>query len=421
MKILHIIHQYPPDHVGGTEHYTQGLATAQAAAGHSVAVFYPRNGYSGLTYEERNGVDVYAAGVSDRSRLGVFAATFGAKEVASIFEQVVSEFKPDVLHVQHLMGLPMSLIDHAKRIGLRCVFTLHDYWPLCGNAQLLTNYDHTVCDGPRLWLNCARCSAARLQQPALLLGAPAVAALFGWRARSMRRVLRQFDAILSPSHLVAQMAIRAGADPSRVHHMPLGIDTSGAQPRARRSDGKLRVAYIGSLGWQKGVHILVEAFNQVPEPATLVVYGDPHVFPEYSRELRALAQSPRIRFAGKLARADLWSTLADVDLIAVPSIWYENKPTTILEAFAAGVPAMVSDLGTFPELVEEGRSGWLVKVRDVDAWAKALTDLATGIRPRIDVIKASASNLVTDHMPKVLSIYRGDNQLRRVPRGERLR
>jgi glycosyltransferase involved in cell wall biosynthesis len=406
MRILHVIHQYPPDHVGGSEHYTQGLATAQARAGHAAAVIYPRHGQSGLKSEVREGVRVYSAGAGARSRLDVFRTVYGSSDLQAQFERAVAEFEPDVLHIQHLMGWPLSIVDRAKRMGLRCVLTLHDYWPLCGNAQMLTNYDRTVCDGPRLWLKCARCAAARMGQPLLLAGAPGIAALFGWRARAIRRALKQIDAVLAPSRMVGQTAIRAGADQACVHYLSYGIEKSGVLPRVKRKDDEFRVVYIGSLAWQKGVHVLVEAFNQVPEPATLSVYGDPDVFPDYSRELRALAQSPRIRFAGKLARSDLWSTLAGVDLVAVPSIWHENQPLAILEAHAAGVPVMASDLGALREHVEEGRTGWLVPAGDVDAWRRAFSEAASGVR-RIDRVAVEVSDVAIDHLPTVMKSYRG--------------
>jgi len=407
MRILHIVHQYPPDHAGGTEHYTQGLAHAQVEAGHAAAVFYPRLNHAGLDVEECNGVHVYASGVGTRSRLGVFTSVFGSTKLQADFERVLDEFKPDVLHIQHLMGFPLSMVDRAKHGGLRVVMTLHDYWSLCGNAQMLTNYSQTVCDGPRLWLNCARCAAARAGQPPLLVGAPIIAALFGLRAQLIRRALKQMDALLAPSRLVGQMAIRAGADAARVHVLSYGIDKSGVRPRVERSKDEFRVVYIGSIAWQKGVHVLVEAFNHVPEPATLAVYGDLTVFPDYGREVQLLAQSPRIRFEGKLSRAELWSVLAEADLLAVPSIWYENQPLVILEAFAAGVPVMVSDLGALREQVDEGRTGWRVKAGDVREWAGVLAALATSPRSRIERLQVQVSDVHGDHLPAVMRAYKG--------------
>jgi glycosyltransferase involved in cell wall biosynthesis len=348
---------------------------------------------------------VYAGGVGARSRLGVFAAVFGSRLLQDYFDHVLADFKPEVLHIQHLMGLSLSIIEHARHSGLRCVMTLHDYWALCGNAQLLTNYSRQICNGPRLWLNCARCAAARMRQPVLLAGAPLVAGLFGWRARQIRRALRQIDAFLAPSRLVGQVAIRAGANPKRVHRLSYGIDMHGVRPRAARMDGEFRVAYIGSLAWQKGVHVLVEAFNDVPEPAVLTVYGDPSVFPDYSRYVQAIARSPRIRFAGVLSRSELWPMLAEIDVVAVPSTWYENQPLTILEAHAAGVPVVASALGALPEHVEEGQSGWLVQAGDVAAWRQTLTGLATGSLPRIDHVRVKVGDVRGDHLLEVLAVY----------------
>jgi glycosyltransferase involved in cell wall biosynthesis len=405
MKILHVVHQYLPDSIGGTEHYTRQLATTQAAVGHDVGIFYPRQHQADMKVETTEDVRVYAAGGDDRNRTDVFTAMFGSPQLQAQFDRAFDEFQPQVLHIQHLMGLPLSIVDRAKRAGVRCVFTLHDYWSLCGNAQLLTNYDQTVCNGPRWWLNCARCAVARIGQPPLLIGAPAIAALFGWRAQLIKRVLHQMDALLSPSLLVKRMTIRAGAKADRVHHLPYGIDRSGVRPHHDRSDQEFRVAYIGSLAWQKGVHVLVEAFNQVPAPATLTIYGDPDVFPEYSQQLRTLAQSPRIRFAGKLSRADLWPTLAETDLVAVPSIWYENQPVTILEAFSADVPVLASDLGALPELVIDNRSGWRAKAGDVKAWVQALTEIAGG-QKRIEHVDAQVSDVLIDHLPKVMEFYK---------------
>jgi len=121
--------------------------------------------------------------------------------------------------------------------------------------------------------------------------------------------------------------------------------------------------------------------------------------------LHSLAQSLLVRFAGKLTWPELCLTLAEIGLVAVPSLWYENQPLTILEAFAAGVPVIASDLGALPELVEDGRTGWRVKAGDVDAWAQALTEVATGVRPRIDCVEAQVSDVMINHLPAVLALY----------------
>ena len=61
------------------------------------------------------------------------------------WRQALDAFKPDLVHVQHLLGLPASLIDEVVKLGIPFLVTLHDYWWVCANANLLTNYDGQAC------------------------------------------------------------------------------------------------------------------------------------------------------------------------------------------------------------------------------------------------------------------------------------
>ena len=108
MRILHLVHQYPPDYRGGTEYYTQTLAAAQAGQGHAVAVFAPTHtGDRGRTIRaDENGVAVYRVSVGSRSRSRVFWHTLRQPDLRRAFQEVLAQFAPDLVHVQHLMGLP---------------------------------------------------------------------------------------------------------------------------------------------------------------------------------------------------------------------------------------------------------------------------------------------------------------------------
>jgi len=111
MRVLHLVHQYPPEYVGGTEIYTQVLARHQIERGHEVGVFYRRAAdRPGLERRMEEGVHVWAASdgpVSPQRRL---AAIFGSPALRRGWRQVLDEFAPQIVHVQHLMGLPASLL-----------------------------------------------------------------------------------------------------------------------------------------------------------------------------------------------------------------------------------------------------------------------------------------------------------------------
>jgi glycosyltransferase involved in cell wall biosynthesis len=135
----------------------------------------------------------------------------------------------------------------------------------------------------------------------------------------------------------------------------------------------LRVGYVGGISWQKGVHVLITAVNQHPK-IKLTIVGDLVAFPDYVNELRGMAGG-NVTFAGRIPHAELWQTLADFDLIVVPTLWYETASLIVQEAFAAGVPVVASRIGVFPERVNDGVDGLLFPTGNADALADLLRHL----------------------------------------------
>lgn len=377
MRILHVIHQYLPDAVGGTEVSTHHLARELQARGHAVAVFFPEPGQApALMRDSYEGVPVYRAGATWREAVGRVRASFGDRALEVAFAQALDDFRPDVVHFQHLIGLPLALVDQAERAGVARVFTLHDYWAICPNAQLLTNYDRTVCAGPRLWLNCARCAAARMAQPLLLAAAPAVAALLALRSWGVRRAMNQMDALIAPTAFVCDLAGAHGLPINKMHVIEHGVAIQSLPRQAAEDTVPVRFIYLGGLAWQKGVHVIVRACHDLdPAQATLTIYGDPRPFPDYVRRLQTEA-GPAVRFAGRLERHQVVSVLAAGDMLLVPSLWCETSALVVQEAMACGLPVAASALGALATWVRDGVDGLLLPPGDVAAWREALTDLA---------------------------------------------
>jgi len=376
VRILHLVHQYLPEHVGGTELYTRWLARALSQQGHQVTIFYRRSAEGiGQEYRTEEGVHVWTAWAGPLSPTRRFLATFGDSRIAPAFERVLEEASPDLVHIQHLMGLPAGLLRPVQQRRLPIVITLHDYWWVCPNAQLLTNYSQHLCDGPRAYLNCARCTLARGGHPRLLIATPPLAGLLAWRNRLLRRILRAADRLIAPTEFVRRWYITHGALLDRVVVIPHGLEGPGQRPPGnRKPDGLVRFAYVGGLSWQKGVHVLVEAFGGIHGPAELWIAGDESSDPAYVAHLRAQA-IPGVRFLGRLTREEVWKTLAQVDAVAIPSLWYETFSFIASESFAAGVPVVASRLGPLADRVHDGVDGMLVPPGDVAAWRAALQRL----------------------------------------------
>jgi glycosyltransferase involved in cell wall biosynthesis len=414
MRLLHVVHQYPPDYLGGTELYTQSLARRQAEAGHDVAVFAPVPHPQGPDLpraEVEAGVRVYRAPAGPRSATALFLATFAAPILGRAFRQLLALEKPDLVHIQHVMGLPAALARSIRAAGIPYLVTLHDYYYLCANAQLLTNYDQTVCPGPRWWLNCGRCALARAGHDRLAPLAPAVAPLMALRHRQLARLLAHAAHIIAPTHFVASTYGGMGIAPGQMTVVPHGLALSPGKPidrPARPAGAPLSVIFFGSLAWQKGVHTLVAAVNRLPAGTVrLSIFGNENVFPDYVAALKAMARHPAITFGGPLDRAALWQALAAADVAVVPSLWYEVSPLVINEAFAAGLPIVASDLGGLAELIADGRDGLLVPPGDDLALANALQslhrhpDLLAHLRAGIRPVPTLA-----DHHDAVIAIYR---------------
>lgn len=374
MRILQVVHQYPPRWVGGTELYTHHLARALIQRGHQVQVFTRGAAGPGISREALEGVPVWRCGsevVSDRGLLG---SMFYAPDMARGFAQTLRETKPEVVHFQHLLGLPTDVYWQAAHAGVPAMLTLHDYWYVCANTKLLTNYGNHLCAGPRLWLNCARCGLAKIRRRWGWASWPA-AIVFAARDLRLRRVLRHAQLLIAPSHFLRQIFLCFGMAPDRIEVVPTGIEVS-AQPLLPLPVARpLQVVYLGAIAPLKGVQVLIDAFSQLPETARLTVIGDVHREPDFARQLQQVARHPGIGFVGQKPRAEIWALLDAADVVVTPSLWYENSPLVVQEAFARGRPVVASRLGALAEMVRDQVDGLLFTPGDAAELARTLSHL----------------------------------------------
>jgi glycosyltransferase involved in cell wall biosynthesis len=369
--------------MGGTELYTQSLCRALAERGHQVTVFCresrPGVGSERTTEDGVHVVRMWAGTPGARRR---FVATFGDPAVSRLFEQFLDSTQPDIAHVQHLMGLPVDLLQRLRQRGIPFVITLHDYWWVCANAQLITNYSAELCDGPRAYLNCACCALARAgERPGrtrpsgcrLWPVAPALAPLLAWRGHLLRGALRQAQRLIAPSRFVEQWYRSQGVRQASIERIPHGLDMPRSLPGRRELSAPVRLAYVGGLSWQKGVHVVVDAVKGLN--VRLNIAGDESFDPDYVASLKAPVPA-NVRFLGRLSREQVWELLSESHAVLVPSLWHETFSLIAHESFAAGVPVIASHVGALVDAVRDGEDGLLLTPGDVEAWRSALRRLA---------------------------------------------
>ena len=450
MRICLVSHGFPPVERTGVENYTAGLAAALARKGHTVEVFVPRRSTRtldlALRREERDGYAV--------NWLTVNQDPSGPREmlerpaVAKRFGAFLDRERPEIVHFQHVVKLGVGLVHEAARRGVPTVYTAHDYYGVCHRYTLLRP-DLEHCDVRGDSMACASCDVAlgylnslpglgdyqmgvlpeqlTDEQWAalgeLLEGDPDPAGLTdedvdaaydlrreldGLRARAYTRI----DRIIAPTRFLADELVRGGIDADRLEVLPYGIEIAdlAVVPPVRSDPARpLRFGFFGGLSKHKGVHLLIEGWRRAALPAELSLWGYSTDLP-YQMRLREAAAAAGIRWRGSYEREALPDLMAEVDVVVIPSIWVENYPIVIREAFAARRPVIALRFGALPESVRDGEDGLLVEPRDPDALAEAMRRcveetglverLAAGIEP-VKGIDEQARELLERYVPLV--------------------
>ena len=401
MRILFVVHGFPPEATGGTEIYASDLAQALWRRGHEVIVLAREARMDEPEYRihrDRAG-EVAVLRVNHTFRDATsFEHTYRNATIDAIAGTLLDEERPDVVHVHHLTCLSTGIVGECVARGIPVVLTLHDYWLLCHRGQLL-DVEFARCSGPEPG-RCATCAGLSASgQPAMHLAArglraierhapkvladaqrrlvagmsrrivpESAAAEVARRLEHTKSVCESASRILAPSKTLLEQFERFGIQPSRMGVVELGIDTRAFPKIARRPAHQLRLGFIGSLMASKAPHVLLEAVAGLPEGrVSVTLAGDVapyHGDHRYADVVRPLLKNPGVEWLGAVAHERIPSILASIDVIVVPSVWLENSPLVVREAFAAGLPVVASNLGGMAELVEDGRNGLLFEAGD---------------------------------------------------------
>lgn len=408
MRLAYVVHQFPPQSVGGTEVYSWGLARAIAARGHEVHIFYPlRQEIRGATPLLQDGLWLWRIPLPDMGRnpARAFWHTFRNATVEAEFARFLTTTKPDLVHFQHLQGVSGRLFSLATPCPR--VVTLHDYWYFCANSQLIKP-DGSLCSGPRGGWRCGDCGAARagLALPRALQ--PTLALPFAYRNRFLQRQMRGVECYIASSHFVRDTYVREGWPAERIIVIEHGLDYSRLASTGQPISVPIRphFVFLGSIAWQKGVHVLIKAFNKLSELTSLTIYGDTTLFPDYVAYLETLVRHPHVRFAGVLDHRRIGDALRSADYLVVPSLWHETFCLVAQEAHGVRVPVVASRLGALPERVWDGVNGRLFQAGDSDDLARVLRDLIAHPEYRAQCaaqIKEPPS--IEQHADRLLAVY----------------
>jgi GT2 family glycosyltransferase/glycosyltransferase involved in cell wall biosynthesis len=410
MRILLVVHGFPPAANGGTEIYVHDLARALGSLpGTDVAVLTrdadPQRPEMAVRRSTLGRITVSSINNTFQA-CSSFADSYENPRLLSVACDVLDDFQPDVVHIQHLTCLSTHLPAEIARRAVPLVLTLNDYWLICHRGQLF-DLDERRCAGP-FHGGCAGCirpgalsgpgtyAAGRFVRSLPIPGAahavrlatktiermrpPASTRLATEeRLQHMQEAVGHVDRFLAPSRTMADWFHRFGVPAGRMVACNQGIALEPFDGLRRTPSAALRVAFAGGLIPSKAPHVLLDAVDRLP-PNSIVIdllgsLGGYHGAHEYAAALRPRLGHPAIRRLGPVPHDRMPAALHDVDVVIVPSVWIENAPFIIREAFAAGAPVLVSDLGGMAEMVRNEVDGLLFPPGDAEALAQRLSRL----------------------------------------------
>ena len=397
MKIVLVLHQFLPEFIGGTEVLAFQLAKEFTRRRHDIEVFtaFPvttevteKLNFDRIQYK---GIPIYryhhVAGREFPPQNSV-EAEYNNLSLSTHFHEYLREFKPDIVHFYHLSRLSASFVSTCRALHIPTVLTPTDFWFVCPALQLRMP-DNSFCSGPNAYaVNCLR--HLSVYQPKnvqrwlsfvpdwmlrLIIRATRTRfwkeKKYGPRVRSLSirlpfliRKINEIDLVLPPTNIMKEILQKNGLREERTCVLPYGINVRALQTMSKtRHDSILRIGYVGQINEHKGVHILVEAIQRLPKDALVLVtiHGDLNHYPAYVAKLRVkIGNDSRVRLCGRFSnQTELATILSNIDVLVVPSLWYENAPVVICEAQAAKVPVIASNTEGIAELIQHNVNGLL--------------------------------------------------------------
>ncbi|MCX2722842.1 glycosyltransferase family 4 protein [Roseibium salinum] len=425
LRVLVVSHGHPNLSLGGAEvasyNLHQGLKSIPGAQSFFLARVgedYPGHGRSALMgAEDADDELLYHADDYDPFLI----SNRNTADIRKDLRRLVRTLHPDVVHFHHFLGLGLEALYTVREAlpNAAILVTFHEFLPLCHHhGQMVKTEGLKLCETASP-ISCHGCF------PEIAPGA------FLRRKQFIQSMLGLADAYISPSRFLADRYVQWGLPADNFSIIENGLNVSEkAEPRKLTGSRNRRskFAFFGQMTPYKGVDILIDAVQRIPESvwgddASLTIFGgnlgrQPEPFRKKIASLLEKAED-RVRFAGSYQNKDMPALMRQVDWVMMPSIWWENSPVIIQEAFFHGRPLICSDIGGMAEKVRNGIDGLHFRAASPEDLADRMIEILSnqgqwehlhkGIQP---------PKTHLDTAQEHLNLYRAVIANRRVPRVE---
>jgi glycosyltransferase involved in cell wall biosynthesis len=312
------------------------------------------------------------------------------------FRSLLQELQPRIVHFHHYIRFGVEAFLHVRETLPDCkiILTLHEYLAVCHYfGQMVTKQNRTLC----YEASPTRCTGCFTEI------SPSD---FFLRKLYIQRFFKLVDHFIAPSEFLAERYVAWGVPRDRISVIENVIRPpldNQATAVTRDSNNLLRIGFFGQISPLKGINVLFDAAEILDERdvhnVVFEVYGDySGQPPEFQADFLArLAKIGRnVKFQGAYDQNRVDTLMQSVDVIVVPSIWWENSPVIIQEALRNRRPIICSDIGGMAEKVRDGVDGFHFPVGNSVALASLLMQLVEKPSKLADVVATMRSPITLE-------------------------
>ncbi|MBA2489050.1 MAG: glycosyltransferase family 4 protein [Chloroflexi bacterium] len=419
-KVLYVLHNHPKTRPGGAEAYAFETYLAMRASPDWEPILVAKGGpplqpigrlHSGTQFgpasvDDPNQYFCYTDGYGYD---WIYGTTTDKELYTKHFRGFLDAIRPDVVHFQHTQFLGYDLIREVRNTlpHAAILYTLHEFMPICHRqGQMVRTIANELCDeeSPR---RCHECFPDIDPQT------------FFMRKRFVQSHFALVDRFIAPSHFLLERYVEWGIPRDRILFEDYGR-TAVARFASDHDRPRDRFGFFGQFNPYKGADVLLEAMKLLGL-ASEGLDGEgpvPHVWlhganldiqaGEFQTRFRELLESAgdNVTLVGTYRHADLARLMANVDWVVVPSIWWENSPLVIQEAFMHGRPVLCSDIGGMAEKVENGVNGLHFAVGDPEDLARTMAR-AAGSPGLWETLRAGIPQIypMDQHVQRLTELY----------------
>lgn len=338
----------------GSANFIQGLAKGLVANGHQVFVIAPSRTFNNTVNQEGD-ITIYGIRSVVIPEM-IYPSNFripitaGSNKIRDILEEI----NPDVINIQDHFMIGSKVAKEGKKLGIPLVGTNH-FMP-----ENFIHYLYPPKFAKRLVKNLA------------------------WKA--FTRVYRHLDLITVPTVTAADLIKELGLK-NPIIPISNGVDTKKFNPKNNGDylkrqykipNSKPVILFVGRLDKEKHIDVLLKAFSKILAftQATLVIAGKGTERANLTKLTKRLKINKHVIFTGFVPDKDLPSLYRIADVFAIASI-AELQSIATMEAMASGLPVVAAKVVALPELVHEGKNGYLFDVGDFAVFGDRIRQIIT--------------------------------------------